>query len=281
MSFLILSSTQDLAGMNIHDTLLRLYPFKPISRNPEGLQVYSYQDILLTSTEKPIVEASNVEEWFDVDLIVFASKHRSASATPCLAVHAPGNLSNAAEVGGIPRKICISAPLHMKTALIHLQGNAEALGLLDKYEVVMECTHHGDYLEKTPCFFIEIGSQEEEWRDPRAAVAVAKSIIPSIYEVGEGKVGIGLGGPHYHRRFTELMLISDSAVGHIAPKYATPYIDGYMIRQMMERTRPRSELAVIDWKGLGEERRRILSLLEEARIEWIRLSDLLERHRQS
>ena len=280
MSPLIVTSTQDLAGVNIHDTLIKLYPFKPFSKNPEGLQVYRYGDILLTSTEKHIVEASHVEEWFDIDLIIFASMHRSASATPCLTVHAPGNLSDTAEVGGIPRRICVSAPLYMKAAITHLRGNAEALDLLDKYEVVMECTHHGDYLERTPCFFIEIGSREEEWRDPRAAEAVARSIIQALEGVGEARVGIGIGGPHYHKRFTELMWISDIAVSHIAPKYALPHLDEYMIRQMMERSRPRSSLAILDWKGLKGEKKRIISILEGMGVEWTRLSHLLEKYRR-
>ena len=280
MPSLIVTSTQDVAGASIKEELLRIYPFTSSTGNPEGHKVYSYDDILLTSTERPIVEASHVEEWFDVDLIVFASKHRSASATPCLTVHTPGNLSHKAEVGGLPRRICISAPLHMKAAISHLQEMAENLGLTEKYEVVMECTHHGDYLERTPCFFIEIGSSEGEWRDHLAAEAVAKSIIPSTKKAEKCKAAIGLGGPHYHHRLTELALISDIAIGHIAPKYALRDLDGEMIRQMVERTHPRPEIALLDWKGLGKERKKIISTLEKAGIKWLRLSHILDEYRR-
>ncbi len=271
MRTLIVYSTRDAAGVNIGARLLKLYPFLESSRNGEGLPVYALDDILLTSTGEETVHASHVEGWFDVDLIVFASKHKSASGKPCLTVHPPGNLGESAEVGGLPRKICVTPAFRMKAALMGLYAQARDMGLLENYGVSMECTHHGDYLERTPCFYIEIGSREENWGDDAAALAVARAIVGSLGEVGGWRPAIGLGGPHYGERFTRVMLQSDVAVGHVASKYSVPYLDGEMVRMMVERTIPRPELALLDWKGLGGLRGRMISILEDLGMRWMRL----------
>ncbi len=244
--------------------------------NPEGLSVYVLGDTLLTSTEREIVHASHVKDWFDVDLIVFSSKHKSASGKPCLTVHASGNLGKSAEVGGLPGKICVSPPFSMKAALMGLYAQARDMGLLEKYSVSIECTHHGDYLERTPNFYIEIGSSKENWRDENAALAVAKAIVGSLGEVEGWRTAIGIGGPHYSERFTQVMLRSDIAVGHVASKYSVPYLDDEMVGMMVERTVPRPELALLDWKGLGRERSRMTSTLEGYGLQWLKLKEVLE-----
>ena len=61
------------------------------------------------------------------------------------------------------------------------------------------------------------------------------------------------------------------ALGHMCPKYASDYLDGEMVAQMVKKTVPRPRGALIDWKGLkGETRGRILEWLEDLGVEPIK-----------
>ncbi len=43
----------------------------------------------------------------------------------------------------------------------------------------MKCTHHGPSLD-VPTMFVELGSSETQWRDSKAAQAVAHSAMHAI-----------------------------------------------------------------------------------------------------
>ena len=50
-----------------------------------------------------------------------------------------------------------------------------------------------------------------------------------------------------------------------------------MLQQAIEKTVPKPELAVLDWKGLGEHKQRIVELLESVGIPWKKTTHWAER----
>ena len=62
------------------------------------------------------------------------------------------------------------------------------------------------------------------------------------------------------------MLSTDYAVGHICAKYNLENLDIELVRQAMEKTIPNASLVLLDWKGLGKEKERIVKMLEENNI---------------
>jgi D-aminoacyl-tRNA deacylase len=132
------------------------------------------------------------------------------------------------------------------------------------YEIGQECTHHGPFCSKR-AVFVEIGSSPAEWSSRKAAETIANSL--ASLQIEEAKVAVGIGGPHYAPHFNKL-LDQGYAFGHICPKYMLQELDLHMLRQAMETSG--AGLVVLDWKGLGEHKERILELLNRNRIEYIR-----------
>ena len=131
------------------------------------------------------------------------------------------------------------------------------------YEVSYECTHHGPSLN-VPAMFAELGSSPKQWKDMKAAEVVAQAAVAAVSECSCCSVALGIGGPHYNKKFTKLALTTQRAFGHIIPKYALGEVDGEIIRQCVERTLEPVDSAVLDWKGIkGEHKPNIVAALEE------------------
>jgi D-aminoacyl-tRNA deacylase len=163
-----------------------------------------------------------------VEVVIFASRHRAESRIPTLTVHPIGNYSTA-DFGGKPSTLSQSSPQFMTSALRNLSANAKGLG----FNISFETTHHGPILN-SPAFYIEIGSYEELWGREDAAEAIAKSIL-SVRDEGYPVV-VGIGGGHYAPRFTEVALSRKVAMGHMAANYALDSIDESMINQISEKS---------------------------------------------
>jgi len=192
-------------------------------------------------------------------LAIVASRHSSKSGTPTLTCHSPGNFGKA-EAGGNPKELGIAPALYLRQALSHLKENPPA-----GYEVSFEVTHHGPSSLPFPIMFVEVGSTEKEWKDMTACSFVAE-VIRKLVNSPPSKVpvAIGFGGGHYCRKFSK---VSDFAMGHICPKYSMPHLDAEMLQQMIAKTTPQPEFALVEKKGLGPDKRRVLSLIEETGIE--------------
>lgn len=205
------------------------------------------------------------------DLAIFASRHESESGMPCLTVHFPGNISEARH-GGETGRVSMAAALYMKKALRSLSRHGQGLPL----EVTVEATHHGP-LTDVPCFFIEIGSRHPEWINREAGKAVAEAILEAIKEPPQpGPVALGLGGPHYSRGFTKLLLNTEFSLSHIVPKHQIKVLDDEVFESLLPRSEPIPKLAILDWKGIrGEERRSVLASLERIGLEYVRLQHCL------
>jgi D-aminoacyl-tRNA deacylase len=141
------------------------------------------------------------------------------------------------------------------------------------YDIIIESTHHGPTSLKKPILFIEIGSEEEHWMDKNAASTVCSSLFKVITRKHEfcKKVAVGLGGNHYPTKFNKILMESEYGLGSIAAKHDLPYLDKPLIHQMIRRNIEKVTCAIVDAKGLGKEKSRILTALDEIGIEVIKI----------
>jgi D-aminoacyl-tRNA deacylase len=264
---LIVASTKDTASMNIANQITERYDFEKLSdqfqENSVNFKRITNHDIKLVFINQELIHSQNITEHFRTDLVVFVSRHASVSGFPTLSVHVPGNLGNA-ELGGLPKRVSICPASAMKEALLELARIKEKSNL--PYEVSYECTHHGPSLD-APAMFVELGSSPEQWKDQKAAEAVAHAAIAAATKDSKYPTVLGVGGPHYNERFTKIALTTNRAFGHIISKYAAPNIDQEVIRQCVHRTVEHVESAVFDWKSLrANDRNRIITALKELNV---------------
>lgn len=265
---LIVASTKDIASVNIAQKFINHYKFEKTETSFQQNPIYSKKiqdaEVKLVFINQETIWAQFITDHFSPQLIIFVSRHSGVAGIPTLSVHTPGNLTERAEFGGLPKKISVSAANAMKNALLEMARLKDEMSL--DYEVSYECTHHGPSLP-VPTIFTELGSSPEQWKDLKAAEAVAHATMAAILKKSNYPAVLGVGGPHYNKKFTEIALSTSKAFGHIIPKYAIPYVDSEMIKQCIQRTLEKVESAVFDWKGMkGADRERIANVLKELGI---------------
>jgi D-aminoacyl-tRNA deacylase len=136
------------------------------------------------------------------------------------------------------------------------------------YDVSYECTHHGPSLN-VPTMFVELGSSPLQWNDTVAAEAVAKAAMAAITKFGlpNKTAALGIGGPHYNQRFTQMTLEGGTLFGHMIPKYALSGIDAEILHQCIERTLEKVDHAILDWKGIkSQDKPKLLNTLTELKL---------------
>ena len=272
---LLATSKRDPAGLNIAKNILHNYQFSKTSdvfqENPVYHSTISGKQVCLVTLNKETVYAQTLPNHFEgVDLIVFVSRHSSASGTPTLSVHTPGNF-NLAELGGLERKVSISPAKAMQTALRALVHFKKEMDL--DYAVSYECTHHGPSLN-VPTMFVELGSSAKQWSDLQAAEAVAHAAMTAVSSFGgsEYTAVLGIGGPHYNQRFTQMALAGDAVFSHMIPKYAVQYVDTEILSQCVEKTVEKVDRAILDWKGIkGADKPKLLGALQEIGLPYTRV----------
>jgi len=267
---LLVHSSRDIAGVNIAKNILENYAFTKTKRtyqeNPTyTAEVNGKQTTFITLKEEAVNAQYLQDDFPNASLIVFISRHSSQSGKPTLSVHTPGNLGNA-ELGGLPRQVSVSPAAAMRDALKALNHYKEELNL--DYEVSYECTHHGPSLN-IPTMFVELGSSETQWKDSKAAQAVAHAAMTAIanFTSPANSAVLGIGGTHYNQKFTRMALAGEAVFGHMIPKYAFSFIDSEMLSQCVEKTFEKVPLAVLDWKGIkSQDKPNLLSALKDARL---------------
>jgi len=266
---LFVASKIDIAAVNIAGRLLKNHGFDETSESFCGNPVYSKklgngETVKLMFIEQESVSTQSLAFPSPLRLLIFLSRHQSKSGTPTFSVHTPGNLGEAA-LGGLPRRVSVSPASAMKEALKAMKRAQEEMNL--EYEVSYECTHHGPSLD-VPTMFVELGSSDTQWRDLEAAEAVARGAMAAASNEKLYPTVLGIGGPHYNRKFTKIALSTETAFGHIIPKYAISRIDADILRQCIVKTVEPVEKIVLDWKGIkGADKNGLLSLLSEFDLE--------------
>ena len=260
---LFIASTKDVAGMNIAKQLIDNFTFEKLSEtfhnNPVYTKTLQNKETKLLFVNTEIVDTQFLGDLFTPELIVFLSRHSSAKGIPTLSVHTPGNLSDA-NFGGEPRKVSVSPAVAMKNSLMVMAKLATERNV--EYEVSYECTHHGPSLD-VPTMFVELGSSPKQWKDVKAAEVVAEAAVAAVSDCSCSSVALGIGGPHYNKKFTKLAITNHAAFGHMIPKYALAEVDAEIIRQCAERTLEPVDSVVLDWKGIkSEHKKKIIAALE-------------------
>jgi len=261
---LIVASREDVASMNIAQKLIEHYGFRETSKLFRQNPVYSKrvkdQEARLIFVSDRLIDTQYIGDFFHPQLFIYISRHSSVSGIPTLSVHTPGNLGEAL-FGGTPRRVSVSPASAMKDALLEMMKRKEELAL--DYEVSYECTHHGPSLD-APTMFVELGSSMKQWEDQKAAEAVAHAAMAAASSESKYSTMLGIGGPHYPQKFTEMVVNTPVAFGHIIPKYAVAEVDVEIIRHCVKRTVEKVESIVLDWKGIkGEDKDKLISALNE------------------
>lgn len=267
----IIVSREDIAGMNIAEHLINSFGFNETEMEFDGNKIYEKEDFQLVTINELQVYADNLDS-IETELFIFASRHASRTGPTTFTTHALGNWGKA-ELGGKQHELVPTYANLLKNYLLGLQKTRDEKGL--DYSVTLECTHHGPSLTK-PVVFIEIGSNETHWKDKKGAEVIAETIMKYTNLEGDNTIAIALGGGHYCPEFTKLVLRKDYALSHICPKYALEFFDEEMLQKAIANTKEPVQEFVIDYKGLGAERERILSILEKSDLPIRRVRKLLK-----
>ncbi|MFQ6010930.1 MAG: D-aminoacyl-tRNA deacylase [Nitrososphaerales archaeon] len=268
-NYLVVASERDPAGLNIAHELLDLLEMKPVD-NDQRTQIFSQEDCNLAIVKDELIYLEDLNDFPLPDAYIFLSRHKAKNGIRCLTSHFTGNLSESNDYGGKPLEIAYASPCLLKSYMCHLW---EMKDHVPTYQIVLEPVHHGPTSLHRPTLFVEIGPSEAEWNDLDACKTVAlcvKHLVTSKPQLCE-KVGIGFGGTHYSTKFTDLIINSDIALGPVAPKYHLPDMNGQMVKQMVAKSIEPVQYAIVDWKGLGTEKGKIVKLVLEAGLELLRI----------
>lgn len=263
MKIAVIVSSQDPAGLTMKECLLGLFSFKDIDEKFNGSAVYVYKNLTLYTIEEKTIYAENIDKSIDSDFFVFCSMHRAQNQPLQITCHPAGNWGKA-ELGGQEKTLNLACASYLKELFIEQNKCGHGIGR----DITLEATHHGPYIEK-PCLFIETGNDENGWSDKKAGEANARAIVNTFTrEPGKYKIAIGLGGLHYPSSFNRRMLHTDIAISHICPKYSLDKLDREMLQQAVDKTVEKVDFILLDWKGLGTEKQRIVNLLKEMKLEY-------------
>jgi D-aminoacyl-tRNA deacylase len=254
--FALVYSFKDPAGMNIAKKIQEM-------GMPKWAKLYEIDgDITETNLSK-------VKE----DLIIFLSKHQSEVGTKALTIHMIGNFGEA-KFGGKGRELCGAMPRVGANYLRALNEKNISEGLSKQgFVVTMEATHHGPFSRKD-CLFIEIGSSPAEWKNDLAAKIIAQTVINETQKENKDTIVIGLGGGHYTPEFTKLVLRQKYSFGHICPKHNLGELNLDLIWSMIRRSG--ADEIVLDWKGLKENKEKVLELTRITKLKVHRVQNLLK-----
>ena len=171
--------------------------------------------------------------------VIFPSRHAAASGKPSLTLHPIGvphlDKAEEPEFGG---KAGHAPPPSTRLASWWkmLQNNTKNTELANRFELTLEVTHHGPWLE-VPAMFIEIGSTEQDWPNTDAAELLSGIIAEGMALNGGASIGlwdpvsnaeelvlVTLGGGHYAPRANKLAALEGVWLGHMLATYALPFV---------------------------------------------------------
>ncbi len=277
--FLIVTSDEDVASMNIREHLLSIGDWKKEGSTFDGSPVLALGRFRMALIQTIHLHFEDLDEQFkektgiEPECIIFSSRHKSQSGLRTLTVHPLGNYGEAS-FGGKAGALVPTNPKFMTQALLTLARNAACLD----FEISFECTHHGPYLN-TPAFFIEIGSDESAWPEKSAGEILAKTILDldSVKETDNDIIAIGVGGGHYAPRHSEIVLSRQVSMGHMVPNYALDNLDEDMAKLVIDRT-PGCEVVYFHRKSMKKPRyRELRSLFEDRGLRSVSSADIVER----
>ncbi len=259
MKLILVCSLQDsisAQASSIIKSLLHFQEGNEVQDSASYMLVLDHEDqenanaVQLLEFNKRIVDIDSLDS-LSADLIVFISRHASKSRINIFSVHALGNWSEEALLGGRPSQISVSSPYNMRQ-MLHILKRHNTTDI----DVIYEATHHGPLLN-TPSFFVEFGGDPESAGNKECIMILAESVAEfaksfasgTNFADKNGKVAVGIGGGHYAKKFTELALSGQYAFSHIMPKHSAGELS--MVFQAILKSDPKADLIVLEWKSLN------------------------------
>jgi len=280
MNIALISSTKDQASLNIRESLLNKRGFEKDGEFKDN-EVFSRKNAKLFLTDEPIITAELIDKRIEnsglmgkMDAMIFLSRHVSKDKRPAFTAHSIGNWG-IADYGGKDRTLCRTSPSILKMLISEIKESRilKEKGIREKYEITMEATHHGPYVE-CPAVFVEAGSDETEWKNKINGDIIADSVLNVLERLENGmedaaglktETAFGIGGPHYCNTFNKIMEKTNIAFGHICPKHMIGNLNEEIIKDAIAKTGEKTRV-ILDWKGLGAEKQNVLKLLETCGI---------------
>jgi D-aminoacyl-tRNA deacylase len=242
-----------------------------VSSEKQNEEYLKENQIYLALTSKPLIfldEFNIVKSRLNPDLIIFASRHTSATAKPAFLVHTTGNWSRNNDFGGNPKDLSKTSALLHKAGFYSLKAQFKKYNFAE-FSVDIEVTHHGPTTLDVPLIFMELGSSKQEWIIKEAGELVANAIINTVFKYLNFKkednqqVALGFGGTHYAPNFKRLLTNSNIALSFICPKYHIRELNEELIKQMISNTLEEIDYFIVDWKGTNSEnKKQLIPLLE-------------------
>lgn len=266
---LIVCSTADVASTTLRDALLDRAELESMEEGVwrgDGTILWTIDDLHLDHDDLDV----EVEQALDltVDRTIVLSRHQSEAGVPSLTVHPIGNFGEA-PYGGREATL-VPAPTTFLVPM--LRGIADRAP--DGYDPTLEATHHGPHLE-TPTCFVEIGSDEQAWKDRDAADAMVDALLAARDVEPAGPTIVGIGGGHYQPRLTDVARTRDVRLGHMLPDWACSGVPSLELVEMMVEATPGAEAAYLDRRSFDHaEAERVEAVVEEAGLEVVRSDDL-------
>jgi len=246
-----IESKQDEASVNLASYFRKKYG-EVVKVGNKILKLYSFKELHL--------DMNNLD--IDADLYIFLSKHVSKAGVDSLTVHPIGNFGEN-KFGGFENEVVMTNAFWMKKYFQNLKSKK-----LD-IEVTMEATHHGPYVEK-PSMFVEIGSNEVAWKNKDYAEIVIETLIETFNNAENMVIPVFcIGGTHYCNSFLKIQDMEVYAISHICPKYGLESLNEELIRDVLRKSGSKTIIA-LDYDGLGKEKQRVLSLLNEMNLEFVK-----------
>lgn len=268
MFFTLITSELDPASKTMIDYLQKYKKFNELKNFCFFSSLYNNISLFLSKNQLIFTDCFD-ELCKKTDAFIFLSRHQSKSRIPSLTCHFPGNYFKNS-YGGNECELGIAYPSLQKNYLEKIYKSREKVPLCD---ITIETTHHGPTSIKKPVMFVEIGSSEDQWSNMDIASVVCDSLLNILTNkiVNAKYIGIGLGGNHYGSKFNKLILDTDYGIGHIANKYNLVNLNNDMLNQMISKCFEKVTHIIIDQKGLGNEKQRIMSLLSNIELEVIKI----------
>jgi D-aminoacyl-tRNA deacylase len=88
--------------------------------------------------------------------------------------------------------------------------------------------------------------------------------------IKEHPVAICFGGTHYPSKFTDELLDGKFALGTVIPKHALGQLDEKLFSHILAQNNM-AKTALLDWRGLGSHKQKVLELLNSSDLEVIKL----------
>ena len=236
----------DIASFNQAKYLLAKFNWETLDL-VEGKSAYRYSDVRMWMFDGGILFEDDIDKrWYKetgelVSEVIFPSRHAAASGKPSLTLHpigVPHLMKNEQPKFGGKSGYAPPPSTRLSSWWKMLQNYVKGTDLADQFELTLEVTHHGPWLE-VPALFIEIGSTEKTWPHEGAAELLA-NIISDGMGFASGKdeglwddrknagelVLVTLGGGHYAPRANKLASIDGIWLGHMLATYALPFEKG-------------------------------------------------------